>query len=407
VRDNERAAREKSWYALKSQGLLNWDELSPVTAQILDDRMRSGPTPDIIHYYGHGSYQDGQGYLVFDGAPESGQHELVSAQRLAALLGGIRLIVIHACQSAMVQHNQSQSGLLTGLAPALSAVSEAVVAMQLTVRISAATRFAEVFYAELARGRSLQKAVADARRSLYVIESDGASWYVPTLYIRTREQKPLYFVHTHTTIIERERRLDHPIPQPDHVPPHQEPNRDTQGILDTPVTGNQGGMIEEAESPDPSLFAELQELLMNKNWQAADEETGRIFLSIAKRQKKGWLRKNDIEQIPCTVIRAIDKLWADYSDRRFGFHTQKRIWQTVAEHRERFAIGDFIHFGDRVGWRAADKWLQTYDQFLFTVDAPEGHLPSLRMLVSSDDMHSWTIWKNTFEGLLSRIKQCL
>jgi hypothetical protein len=66
--------------------------------------------------------------------------------------------------------------------------------MQLTVRISAATRFSEVFYEEIARGRSLQAAIADARRSLYVTEGDGASWYVPTLYIRSREQKPVYLV---------------------------------------------------------------------------------------------------------------------------------------------------------------------------------------------------------------------
>ena len=89
---------------------------------------------------------------------------------------------------------EDQGSLITGIGPALSAVSEAVVAMQLTIRISAATRFSEVFYEELVSGSSLQSAVAEARRTLYLEESDGASWYVPTLYIRTREQKPIYFV---------------------------------------------------------------------------------------------------------------------------------------------------------------------------------------------------------------------
>lgn len=203
VRDEERAARLQSWEKLKAQGVLDWDELSPVTARTLNDRIRRGPEPDIIHYYGHGSYRNGQGHLLLDSETLPGQHEWVAAPRLAALLGGIRLIVIHACQSAMVQDNQGpdrqQSELFTGIAPALSAVSEAVVAMQLTVRISAATRFSEVFYTELARGYSLQAAVADARRSLYVEESDGASWYVPTLYIRTRNQEPLYVVQYQPT----------------------------------------------------------------------------------------------------------------------------------------------------------------------------------------------------------------
>jgi hypothetical protein len=193
IRDEERAAREKSWNALKVQGLLDWDELTTLTARALDDRMRQGPPPDIIHYFGHGIYQNGQGYLLFDSDNGPVNHELVSAARLAALLGGIRLIVTQACQSAMVSA-ELPAGLFTGVAPALSAVSEAVVAMQLTTRISAATRFSDVFYSELARGHSVQAAVAAARRSLYVIESDGSGWYVPTLYIRTREQRPLYLV---------------------------------------------------------------------------------------------------------------------------------------------------------------------------------------------------------------------
>jgi hypothetical protein len=158
--------------------------------------MRNGPRPDIIHYYGHGVYKDGQGYLIFDSAETPGQRRRVNASQLAAQLGGIRLIMIHACQSAMLDDLESEGGLLTGVAPALSAVSEAVVAMQLTVRISAATRFSEVFYEEVARGRSLQAAVAEGRRAVFVDEEDGASWYVPTLYIRTREQRPVYLVRS-------------------------------------------------------------------------------------------------------------------------------------------------------------------------------------------------------------------
>jgi hypothetical protein len=194
VRQSERAARLKSWGALKDRGLIDWDELSPVTTRSLNDRMRNGPRPDIIHYYGHGVYKDGQGYLLFDSADAPGKIRRLEAGKLATQLGGIRLIMIHACQSAMVDDEESEGGLLTGVAPALSAVSEAVVAMQLTIRIQAATRFSEVFYEEIARGRSLQAAVAEARRAVYLDEEDSASWHVPTLYIRTREQRPVYLV---------------------------------------------------------------------------------------------------------------------------------------------------------------------------------------------------------------------
>ncbi|NWG20509.1 MAG: CHAT domain-containing protein [Chloroflexi bacterium] len=191
TRAAERAARLKSWESLRGRGLVTWEELEPVTVASLNARLRQGPRPDIVHFYGHGMYRDGQGYLLFDDPVRPGSGELINTARLAAQLGGIRLIVLHACQSAGFA---APDGILTGIAPALSIVSEAVVAMQLSVRIDAATRFSGVLYDELARGRSLQAAVADARRTLFVTESDGASWYVPTLYIRSPEQRPLYFV---------------------------------------------------------------------------------------------------------------------------------------------------------------------------------------------------------------------
>jgi len=148
--------------------------------------------PDIVHYFGHGTYRNGVGFLLFDDG--YGGRDLVSARRLAAALGDVRLVVIHACQSAMVE---DEGGLLTGVAPALSIVTGTVVAMQLTVRTDSATRFAQVFYDHLlSRRSSLQEAVARGRQVLFTETSDGASWYVPTLYIRSRDAKPVYFTAT-------------------------------------------------------------------------------------------------------------------------------------------------------------------------------------------------------------------
>jgi hypothetical protein len=59
--------------------------------------------------------------------------------------------------------------------------------MQLTVRNEAAARMSAMLYAELAAGRSVQVALWAARMALYTEEPDGASWYVPALYMRARE----------------------------------------------------------------------------------------------------------------------------------------------------------------------------------------------------------------------------
>ncbi len=185
VRQAEREARQLGWASLQDSGLLEIEELSPVTPTDLVNRLQRGPKPDILHFYGHGWYDAGKGALCFDA--RDGGKTLVTADKLAALLGDIRLIVLHACQSAMV----GDAGLLTGVAHALSAAGvRAVVAMQLTMRRKAATRFAELLYGALARGEVLQQAVALARQGLYVEEDETLSWAVPTLTLRSRDLGP-------------------------------------------------------------------------------------------------------------------------------------------------------------------------------------------------------------------------
>lgn len=190
ARQAERTARRTVWDRLEANGTLVVGEVSPLTMPRLNDYLLNTPQrPDIVHYFGHGTYRDGRGYLIFDDG--RGGRDMVSAERLAATLGDVRLVVLHACQSAMAHEER---GLLTGIAPALSIVASAVVAMQLTVRNDAATRFAQVFYEQLLhRGHSLQEAVARGRQVLFSETTDGASWYVPTLYIRARTAQPLYF----------------------------------------------------------------------------------------------------------------------------------------------------------------------------------------------------------------------
>lgn len=192
VRAAEREARLRSWERLAAAGKLSYAEVSPLTMVSLNDHLLNAERrPDIVHYFGHGVYRNGKGYLIFDNG--GGGYELISTERLAATLGDVRLVVIHACQSAMIDRER---GLLTGIAPALSVVAGAVVAMQLTVRTEAATRFTQVFYDQLlGRGRSLQEAVARGRQVLFTEAPDGASWYVPTLYIRSRTAQPIFFTN--------------------------------------------------------------------------------------------------------------------------------------------------------------------------------------------------------------------
>ncbi len=188
ARAEERAARLAALEPLIQRGELRLDEVAgPVTRRALNEHFREHGPPDIVHFVGHGRYLDGRGYLVLD-TPEGGYDPAPAAQ-IVQLFSQARLVVLHACQSA----TSSETGLLTGVAPALSAAGvPAVVAMQLTVRVAAAIRFAEELYGALGRGESLQRAVSLGRQVLYSEERDGASWYVPTLTVRARDPGPLY-----------------------------------------------------------------------------------------------------------------------------------------------------------------------------------------------------------------------
>lgn len=125
----------------------------------------------------------------------------------------------------------------------------------------------------------------------------------------------------------------------------------------------------------PELTAKLRELLANGKWLEADRETLRLMLMVAKREQDGWLSTTSIQNFPQNVLRSIDQLWMDFSDGRFGFSVQRDIWRRVGGNPQ---PNDQIYeaFGDIVGWRARQKWLQV-DELTFNLSSPVGHLPSL------------------------------
>jgi hypothetical protein len=98
-------------------------------------------------------------------------------------------------------------------------------------------------------------------------------------------------------------------------------------------------------------YTYLQDLLAAGKWQKANEETKTIILKICEREAKdeGWLRDQDIKNLPCQDVRTIDRLWIDYSKNRFGFSIQNAIWKSVGGTKN---SGYDIErrFGTEVGW---------------------------------------------------------
>jgi serine/threonine protein kinase len=121
-------------------------------------------------------------------------------------------------------------------------------------------------------------------------------------------------------------------------------------------------------------YINLRNLLAAQKWREADEETTRVMLKVAGREKAGWLDDEHIEKFPCEDLRTIDQLWVKYSNGRFGFSVQKRIYQSLGGTRE-YDREVWKAFSDRVGWRKKNKWLY-YNDLTFSEKAPEANLPA-------------------------------
>lgn len=113
-------------------------------------------------------------------------------------------------------------------------------------------------------------------------------------------------------------------------------------------------------------YSQLEKLLASGKFQEADRETRRLMLSIAGREQERWLDAKSMASFPCPDLQAIDKLWQEYSDGRFGFSVQKDIWEAVGK--------DGDQFDDRVGWSENGK-LRQYKELNWEVRSPAGHLP--------------------------------
>jgi GUN4-like/Effector-associated domain 10 len=114
-------------------------------------------------------------------------------------------------------------------------------------------------------------------------------------------------------------------------------------------------------------YLRLKNLLASGRWREANETTRRIILKAGQGEKEGWLSDEQIQNFPNSVLKFIDRLWLQYSDQRFGFSVQKRIFNECEQNPQAF--------GDRVGWYVGDAWISASQVIYPPANAPEGHLP--------------------------------
>ncbi|MCT7970744.1 GUN4 domain-containing protein [Laspinema olomoucense] len=170
----------------------------------------------------------------------------------------------------------------------------------------------------------------------------------------------------------------------------------------------QSCLFEQPPKPDPQFqltstanidYKPLQALLREHQWKAADRATFQILLKISQREAEGWLSQTDVEKLACEDLHTLAQLWDYYSESRFGFIQQQKIWESVGGIVGNYTPEIAEKFGDHVGWRRQGQW-KTYEQLKFSKSAPEGHLPA-----TTGNGVSGGVW-NGVASITHRLKYC-
>jgi hypothetical protein len=140
----------------------------------------------------------------------------------------------------------------------------------------------------------------------------------------------------------------------------------------------------ELEALKPTLqafrYAKLEELLKAGQWRDADKETYRLMITAVGKEDGQWFDKEDLLNFPCDDLKAIDGLWVKYSQGKFGFSVQKKIYVDCGAKPDGKYPGDKIwyEFCDRVGWRKGSNYLNYSDLQANLALSPTGEFPSLK-----------------------------
>ncbi|OKH34387.1 hypothetical protein NIES2101_39065 [Calothrix sp. HK-06] len=300
--------------------------------------------PSIVHFCGHG-LEDGSLLLEDDGGnnqpvPPRG---LVSLFRLHA--ERVKCVLLNACYS-------SKS------AEAIGKHVNYVIGMNQPIQDRAAIVFAQGFYDGLGYDNVNNQAVIKRAydEGIVAIELENLLQdAVPSLWENGTLKQPIMEI----TPVSHSKEVN-----------NFSSNQNRTAPAETPELRQQPAPSDDLSSACNIDYTKLRDFLKAGQWKEADKETLAVMLKVASRETEGWLDDEHIENFPCTDLRTIDQLWVKYSNGRFGFTVQKRIWESVNK--------DYQKFDERVGWaRNSDNVLSPLVNFSehHNSTAPPGHLP--------------------------------
>jgi hypothetical protein len=189
----EREKLERALGDLKARGMVELDWLPRATLGVLDRRIGAPDDVHVLHYIGHGTYEERaqSGLLMFE--DEHGGRRDVTGEELCSMLydeRSLRLAVLNACEGARTSHVDPFSGVASSL---MQCGIPAVVGMQFEITDDAAVVFSERFYTALAQGFPVDAALGQGRKAIFAAGNE-TEFGTPVLFLRGTDAR-LFDVH--------------------------------------------------------------------------------------------------------------------------------------------------------------------------------------------------------------------
>ncbi|MGD1704019.1 GUN4 domain-containing protein [Dapis sp. BLCC M229] len=191
-------------------------------------------------------------------------------------------------------------------------------------------------------------------------------------------------------------------------------NSENSGEQETKSTGDKAANLSSKETDEDSKndeiellsdknvdYTRLRNLLANGKWKEADQETARVMIEVDTQKPSNinaisfrfdiiTFDSESIKNFPATDLQTIDKLWVRYSNGKFGFSVQKKIYKMLGGTKSSNGK-TWEAFGDEVGWRREGEW-SYYSDFTFNLnEASTGYLPAY--LIFKKGVESYGIWQ--------------
>jgi hypothetical protein len=184
----EREKLERALRSLQAAGMVEIHWLERATLSELENAIAASDEQHVLHYVGHGAYDDRtQGGILLLENSDGGPHE-VTGEELGSLLHderGLRLAVLNSCEGARTSHVDPFSGVASSL---LECGIPAAIGMQFEITDDAAIRFSERLYAALAQGFPVDAALAQARKAIFAAGHE-IEFGTPVLFLRGADAK--------------------------------------------------------------------------------------------------------------------------------------------------------------------------------------------------------------------------